>query len=660
MFEAASELEDGDDAAHDRRAQPPHALLCAFARAVLARTIADDARADAPDAGLMRLWLNEDPGLTWLGSCLAARTQPSHPVDSGLVRLARALSLSPAETIATAIAIEVERDPRVGRVLAYLQDPLGASRPTLGLLAAALGASGIECDVDELATGPAVRTRLWQLLDDGAPLPERSLALPAHLVHALRGRSGRVGGVTEGLRERERIPLARSLLAAAARYAEGVRAGGTLVVRSGDPSESRAVAAAIVDSLELSPLFIDGDAPPGLVPWLHLERRVPVFVRRPGPGERIALPELEGWRGPVVVASGPEGSVEGSDGTALSFRVPVPPPEERAELWTNALGDALLAGELARNHRHPSGRIAELGRLAHQLAAMDARRAPTRDDVHAASFHGDSGLGTLAQPIAERVSDDALVLTPGLRRELELLLARCRTREDLTLGLGSAAITRYRTGVRALFVGASGTGKTLAVSWLACRLALPLYRVDMAAVVSKYIGETERNLSDLLARAESAEVVLFFDEADALFGKRTEVRQSNDRFANAQTNYLLQRIESYDGIVVLASNSRSRFDAAFSRRLDQVLEFPLPGPEERRALWSAHLGTGHTLAPRDLNELAASCDLAGGHVRNAVLAAAVLAREAARPIAWNDVLLGLALECRKLGKPLPPNLSRRS
>ena len=149
--------------------------------------------------------------------------------------------------------------------------------------------------------------------------------------------------------------------------------------------------------------------------------------------------------------------------------------------------------------------------------------------------------------------------------------------------------------MRALFTGPSGTGKTLAALWLANRLGLPLYRVDLAAVTSKYIGETEKNLATLLARAEASEVVLLFDEADALFGKRTEIRDSNDRFANAQTNYLLQRIETYDGIVLLTSNSRARFDPAFARRIDMMLELQLPGPAERRDLWRAHLGADHAL-----------------------------------------------------------------
>jgi SpoVK/Ycf46/Vps4 family AAA+-type ATPase len=182
---------------------------------------------------------------------------------------------------------------------------------------------------------------------------------------------------------------------------------------------------------------------------------------------------------------------------------------------------------------------------------------------------------------------------------------------------------------------------------------LPLYRVDLASVTSKYIGETEKNLAQLFARAEDAEVVLLFDEADALFGSRTDVRDANDRFANAQTNYLLQRIESFDGLAILTSNTKNRLDPAFARRLDAIIEFALPGPEERRALWLAHLGQAHRLDPRDLNRLAASVDLSGGHIRNVVLTAAVLAREERRPIGYADVLRGLAGEYRKLGRTVP-------
>src|SRR5256714_7692306 len=211
-------------------------------------------------------------------------------------------------------------------------------------------------------------------------------------------------------------------------------------------------------------------------------------------------------------------------------------------------------------------------------------------------------------------------MTPSLRNELNVLLMRCRARDTLVRGLGASATTRYHPGVRALFVGPSGTGKTLAAGWLATKLGIPLYRVDLASITSKYIGETEKNLAQLMARAEHAEVVLLFDEADSLFARRTEIRDSNDRFANAQTNYLLQRIETFDGIAVLTANSRARFDTAFARRLDAVIEFPLPGPEQRRAIWQSHLGDRHSVTLTDLNRLAVAADLCGGHIPTAVFA----------------------------------------
>jgi SpoVK/Ycf46/Vps4 family AAA+-type ATPase len=284
---------------------------------------------------------------------------------------------------------------------------------------------------------------------------------------------------------------------------------------------------------------------------------------------------------------------------------------------------------------------------------------PDLSDIRHASWGGEGGgLAGLARPITDRICDDALVLPQSLREELELLLQRCRQRETLAKGLGVTMAARYRLGVRSLFVGASGTGKTLAAAWLATRLGTPLYCVDLSAVTSKYIGETEKNLATLLARAEHEDVMLLFDEADSLFGKRTDIRDANDRFANAQTNYLLQRIEEYRGIVILTSNTRNRFDAAFTRRIDMIVDFPMPGPEERRDIWLSHLGAGHGISAGEVNRISAGADLCGGHIRNVVLTAAVLASRESRTIAYGDILAGMQVEYRKLGRQLPAELSR--
>jgi hypothetical protein len=512
-----------------------------------------------------------------------------------------------------------------------------------------------------LVSGAAVECGLLTISNETAPLPERAIAIASPLWLALAGHDSHWPGTTIGLGSMLPVPLPLSVLAAARRHALALKdqSNRTLVLRSGSPAEARSVACEIAAALDRRPLFIETDKLAGVGPWLSLRGLVPVFCLQLAPGEIRSLPSLAGYQGPLLATCGPDGGIEAPHGTAASWTIPVAPQPERAALWQMSLGETGLARELARDHRHGSGRIAHLARLAHHHAALGGRTNPQRSDVISAAWTGEgSGLDALAEPLRSRVEDEALVAAPELLASLETLLARCRLRDDLTAGLGASATTRYRTGVRALFTGPSGTGKTLAAGWIATRLGLPLYRVDLAAVTSKYIGETEKNLSQLLGRAEHAEVILFFDEADSLFGKRTDITDSNDRFANAQTNYLLQRIENYDGIVLLTSNSQARFDAAFARRLDFVISFPAPRPEERRALWQSHLGADTDIAPAALNQLAAHIDFNGGHIRNVVLAAAVRARRDARAIALPDLVASIEIELQKLGRQMPVALKR--
>ena len=596
----------------------------------------------------------------WGTPTVALRTlrQAPDPNDRRVADLSERLSLDDAELLALCLCMAVELEPEAGRLIAWLQAPVGASRPSLGLISRLLREVQPESSVPAILAGTAIATGLLVLTEGGGPSPERCLAMPSHLLLAAGGKHAWLPGASTVLEEKILLPA--SLKAEIQRQAEALvlGEGRVLLLRSGHEGEARVVAAELCELLGRKPLFVENaNTVSGLVPWLLLGGYLPVFVKRMAPSERFVLPNLPAWEEPVIVVAGPDGGVEGRGRSALSWKIPVPSAEERATLWQAHGCDPALAGALGRDHRHGPGRIASLAKMAGHRAAVAGRGRTSALDVVEASRQGDSGgLDALAQPIPVQVEEEGLVLAESARRDLEILLARCRQREGLAGTLGVAVASRYGAGVRALFLGPSGTGKTLGASWLAGRLALPLYRVDLASVVSKYIGETEKNLAELLARAEAAEVVLFFDEADSLFGKRTEVNHSNDRFANAQTNYLLQRIESYEGIVILASNSRSRFDPAFSRRIDVVIEFPAPGPDERRRLWEAHLGRGHALSPRDINRLAAHCHLAGGNVRNVVLAAAVLAAEAGHPLGWSELLRGLSLECRKLGLPMPSGL----
>jgi len=335
--------------------------------------------------------------------------------------------------------------------------------------------------------------------------------------------------------------------------------------------------------------------------------------------------------------------------------MPLPSREERRVLWSSLML-AHGAFEPALSHRHGTLQMHRLARAAQRSAALHGRPQPDAHDLRRAARDGAAGeLGSLAHRVADDVDDGALVAPADVQAALQALRERCHRREGLADALGPAARARYRCGVRALFVGPSGTGKTLAAAWLATQLGLPLYRVDLAAVASKYIGETEKNLSQLFARAEHADVVLLFDEADSLFGKRTDVKDANDRFANQQTNYLLQRIESFDGIAILTSNSRARFDSAFTRRLDAIVDFPSPAPDARRALWLAHLGDAHGLADAQLNRIAGLCDLAGGHIRNAALCAASRCARGTLPD-YATLRDAIEAEYRKLGRQPPAGL----
>lgn len=601
-------------------------------------------------------------GKSWREGLTDYLRQPQ-PQDKWLLKLAQQLPLTTSEVLTAALAVAVETDVMVGRALALIQAPLGGSRPTLSLLTAALAYLPGDAPqiLHHLVNGQAIQSGLMERLHPELPLPEQTLQVPLHLVFALQGKDSTVVGTHLGLSAESTIPLAPSTQQQAAQQAQALGAARhqVLALRTGSMAEGKSVALAIAQALNRRPLFIETEATiPGLAPWLLLRQLLPVFCLHLAPGEQRILPDIPAYKGPVLVLANPDGSLESPQGTVLNWTLEVPPPTERQQLWQEALGNPELAVDLARHHRHSSGRIAQLGALAHHHSALAQRPVPLLEDITTAAWSGEGvSLDALAQPLTDPVTEEALVLDADLRGSLQSLLLRCRARDGLVETLGASATTRYHPGVRALFVGPSGTGKTLAASWLATQLAMPLYRVDLASVTSKYIGETEKNLAQLLARAEQAGVMLLFDEADSLFGKRTDVQQANDRFANAQTNYLLQRIETYDGVTLLTSNSRQRFDKAFARRLDMVIEFTLPRPPERRALWQSHLGDQTDVSPQDLNRLAAAVDLCGGHIRNAVLMAAVLAQTEQRPITYNDVLVGIGSEYQKQGRQMPAVLT---
>jgi len=284
-------------------------------------------------------------------------------------------------------------------------------------------------------------------------------------------------------------------------------------------------------------------------------------------------------------------------------------------------------------------------------AAAHGRRVDEADLKAGARAQNAAGLERLARRIEPAVAFQDLVLPAEVLELLVDLVVRARQREVVlgTWRMGGAS--SRRRGLTALFAGPSGTGKTMAAEVLAMELGLDLYVVDLATVVDKYVGETEKNLDRIFAEAERVNGVLLFDEADALFGKRSEVRDAHDRYANVEVAYLLQRMELFDGIAVLATNLRANLDEAFARRLDSVIDFPEPEADARRQLWERCLGTrmprGEDL---DLDFLAEAFKLSGGNIRNIVIAAAYMAAESRVPVTMTDLVRATQREYAKLGR----------
>jgi SpoVK/Ycf46/Vps4 family AAA+-type ATPase len=245
---------------------------------------------------------------------------------------------------------------------------------------------------------------------------------------------------------------------------------------------------------------------------------------------------------------------------------------------------------------------------------------------------------------------DDLVLPAELRDELEILTAAVRHGSRVATDWGFFRHAQARALV-ALFSGPSGTGKTMAAGLIAARADLPLYRVDLSAVVSKFIGETEKHLDAVLREAQATGAALLFDEADALFGKRAQVKDARDRYANQEIAFLLQRIEAFDGLVILTTNLSGHIDEAFLRRIAYVVNFPMPDERLRIELWQrAFPAAAPVAADLDHAALARGFELSGGNIRNAALGAAHLAAAEGREIAMRDAVRAAFRELRKLGR----------
>jgi hypothetical protein len=371
------------------------------------------------------------------------------------------------------------------------------------------------------------------------------------------------------------------------------------------------------------------------------------------PARDVAAEPLRVHPGPIIVVASPDDAAPfGPNHT--SIELPVLAETVRRAVWTRALDEAGLAVDdvdaLAARYRIGPGVVRRA-----VAAAGGTGRGITGDASPPIEAYirqtRDARLAQYARRVTRLASWSSVVFPPDILDSLRELVARVRHGRQVYETWGMNRTMASSRGLTALFQGQPGTGKTLVAGVIARELGLDLYQVDLSKVMSKWIGETERNLATIFDAAEDGQVILLFDEADSLFARRTEVRSSNDRYANLEVNYLLQRLDSFEGIAILTTNSGTSIDQAFKRRLSFRLSFPFPDEDTREQLWRAHLPPELPITgPLTLDTLARKYQLSGGYIRNACLRAAFLAAQDETSLHQGHLERAVALEFAELGK----------
>jgi hypothetical protein len=623
--------------------------------------VAQPFAADAGDPTRLRARLAEEDRR--LEQQLAALA-PSFP----LARLVTHHRLSRLESDLLFMALLPELDDRFGEVFLIANAGLPSRRPTLGLALRAL----LPNPPDRWhARRHLAGSALWSagiLLRDGDDRPGLDAALipSAPAVSAAHGDLPErlEGGVdVETLTSSSTRPALRPGIAATARdlirWIELVGAGVAHVVAEA-AEDARAIAGEVAAAFDrplvrvarlgpdpartLREAALCGEITSGLV-LVEIEPGSPP----------LRLPAAWSLAVPVILAGPPGLEIELP--LALPSRrafVPRPRPEEQSEAWRRALGPAAASVrvDLLASRTHLT--VSQIGTVA-AIAALGARtegRAEiTHTDVIAALGEAvPDPVSSLARASRPRVEWSKLVVDRETRASIDDLVVRVEHRVTVQDRWGMAGAEGRGEGLVALFHGDSGTGKTLAAEAIATRLGMPMLRIDLSRVVSKYIGETEKHLGALFDMAEGFRTVLFFDEADALFGNRTGVKDSHDRYANLETNYLLARLEAFEGIAVLATNLLRNIDDAFTRRLQLILHFPRPTPSLQQKLWTLHLPREQLAPDVDLELITRQYDLVGGEIRNAALTAAYAAAAAGSSITAALLEQGVRAERLKRGK----------
>ncbi|MFE4797056.1 ATP-binding protein [Streptomyces sp. NPDC056708] len=607
---------------------------------------------------------------------------PHSPPGSRIRQLAENFGLIPLDVDLLLVAMAPDIDIRFERLYGYLNDDLTQRRPTIGLALELCGLSAASSGRFRFSpSAPLVAGGLLEVREADRPLLSRVLRVPDRITAHLLGddeTDGRLRGLVRVVGPEEEPDTGPEVLRVAA--ALGTGSGLVhLLDRGGDPGrlavESLLAAgcrALVVDIAALAA----APEPAELVRTLAAEARLSSGGVVLGPLEALApeRPERAGLLGGLCAAvSGTPLIAYGKKNwdplwtreSPVPVRVLPPGPAGVARQWRRALAEAGTAVglptenvpadegliEATASYRLDSEQVRKAAAVASRLAVLAERPVDAQDLRTAVRGQNGAGLERLARRIEPAVGWDDLVLPSVTRRQLSELALRARHREQV-LGQWRMRPGGGRgRGVIALFAGESGTGKTMSAEVVASELGMELYVVDLSTVVDKYIGETEKNLERIFVEASDVNGILLFDEADAIFGKRSQVKDAHDRHANVESAYLLQRMESFDGIAVLTTNLRANLDEAFTRRLDVIAEFPMPDAQQRLALWDRCLGTAIPRdAELDLEFCAGRFELAGGSIRACAVTAAYLAAESGRPLGMEQLVSAVFQEYRKLGR----------
>ncbi|WP_437765355.1 ATP-binding protein [Sorangium sp. So ce281] len=565
--------------------------------------------------------------------------------DEPLGRIERGLGLDRAERDLLRLLVAWASEPRVGVLVGHVHDALQRTRPTHAAAAEILNdPTGVALALD--ASRPLRRGLVVELDHPG---PDGALSLDPRI--AMFAASARWSPLATAAGACALVLPGEAPPTLAARV-EGVGPDTTLVV-CGPIGSGRRTAARALAAREQRPMLLlelrAGDAAPLLTLAIREARILGARLAIRGELGDVAATELAAAADvPLALlldAGAPLPEPLSARPLAL-LELTTPSAAERAAIWRAAAGGALPDAEIQRaaeRYAFTPGRIHRAALLARSLGVEAACRLATQ-----------SRLRDLAALRPARPGWDRLVLPPPALEALRAVAAHVAHRALVDEDWGFAQHNGLGRGVKVLLFGKPGTGKTLAAEVLAGELAMPLFRIDASRILSKWIGETEQHLARLFDEADRAHAVLFFDEADGLFGRRTAVSTATDRYANLETNYLLQRIEEHEGVVLLATNLKGNMDEAFARRLHHVIELPEPDAAARERIWRLSISPRAPVdAGIDFAALARRFELPGGAIRNAALSAAHRAAADGAPIRRAHLAAALLAEYAKLDRLCP-------